>query len=256
MLACFKSRIRNGDLSMSLPEREQEFDVTRPVKRYGQGQRLGRLFRQRCVYLFLALIVLIIAEPFLLGDGRGRIALVLIHALVLVTACAALSGGSRLFPIAVALAVSLASVQVYSALGGDPLTPWFRWIVSTLLYAVVLGALFAYVLRREVMTTDKLWGGAAAFLLIGILWAGFYEVAQYIAPASFVLQGQGAELNLTNRIYFSFTVLTSTGFGDIAPVSDIAKTLCVLEQITGVLFLTIMIARLAGIYLPGAERSE
>jgi len=46
------------------------------------------------------------------------------------------------------------------------------------------------------------------------------------------------------------TLLTSTGFGDIAPVSDIAKTLCVLEQITGVLFLTAMIARLVVIYLP------
>ena len=120
----------------------------------------------------------------------------------------------------------------------------------------MLGALFAYVLRREVMTADKLWGAAAAFLLLGILWSGFYEVAQFIAPASFMLQGQPADLDLTNRIYFSFTVLTSTGFGDIAPVSDIAKTLCVLEQVTGVLFLTVMIARLAGIYLPGAERDE
>jgi len=38
--------------------------------------------------------------------------------------------------------------------------------------------------------------------------------------------------------------------------SDIAKTLRVLEQIIGVLYLTIMIARLAGIYLPGAARDE
>jgi hypothetical protein len=224
------------------------------VNRY--QQRVGRFFRQRCVYLFLALIALIMAEPFLQGSGHGRIALGVIHALVLIAACAALSRLHGMFSLAVALALPMAGMQVYSALGGEPFTPWYRWIISTALYAVVLGALFAYVMRREVMTTDKLWGAAAAFLLIGILWSGFYDVAQYIAPASFMLQGQPAELDLTNRIYFSFTVLTSTGFGDISPVSDIAKILCVLEQITGVLFLTVIIARLAGIYMPGGVRDE
>ena len=225
-----------------------------PVTR--SKQRLGRLFRQRCVYLFLALILLIMAEPFLVEVGRGRIALVFIHALVLVAACAALSQRATAFALAVVLAVPAVGIEVYSAFGGEPLTPWFHWIVSAALYALVLGALFAYVLRREVMTTDKLWGAAAAFLLLGILWTGFYEMAQFISPGSFMLQGQPVELDLTNRIYFSFTVLTSTGLGDIAPVSDIAKTLCVLEQILGVLFLTVMIARLAGIYLPGAARDE
>jgi len=226
------------------------------IDRYKRG--LGRVFRQRCVYLFLALIALIMAEPFLLhSGGRGRIALVSIHVLVLVAACAALSRRASMFVIAVVLALPLAGMEVlHLTVGSEFLTPWYRWGITTALYAVVLGALFAYVLHREVMTVDKLWGAASAFLLIGILWSGFYEVAQYITPASFMLQGKEIELDLTNRIYFSFTVLTSTGFGDIAPVSAIAKILCVLEQITGVLFLTIMIARLAGIYLPVLDRDE
>ena len=224
------------------------------VRRY--EQRLGRVFRQRCVYLFLALIALIMAEPFLQHPGYGRVALALLHALVLVAACAALARGPRMFSIAVALALPVAGMGAYSALGGEPVTPWIHWIASVALYAVVLGSLFTYVLHRDVMTADKLWGAAAAFLLIGILWIIFYEVAQFMTPASFTVQGQAADLDLTNRIYFSFTVLTSTGFGDIAPVSDIAKILCVLEQITGVLFLTVMIARLAGIYLPGVAGNE
>ena len=222
-------------------------------------KELGRLFRQRCVYLFLALIVLIMVEPLLFRFGRGWVALVLAHILVLVAACAALSRSAKAFSVAVALAVPLACVEVYStlaALAGEPATPWLRWTLGAMLYAVVLGALFTYVLRREVMTADKLWGAAAAFLLIGILWSGFYEVAQFVVPGSFLLHGKAADLDLTDRLYFSFTVLTSTGFGDISPASDISKVLCVLEQITGVLFLTIMIARLAGIYLPMPERHD
>ncbi len=53
-----------------------------------------------------------------------------------------------------------------------------------------------------------------------------------------------------DALYFSFTVLTSTGFGDIAPLGRQARAVCVVEQLVGVLFLAILIARLAGVYPP------
>jgi hypothetical protein len=46
------------------------------------------------------------------------------------------------------------------------------------------------------------------------------------------------------------TVLTSTGFGDITPLTRQARGMCMMEQITGSLFVAILIARLAGIYPP------
>ena len=55
-------------------------------------------------------------------------------------------------------------------------------------------------------------------------------------------------------IYFSFTVLTTTGFGDIAALSPQARSLANLESICGVLFVAILIARLVGVY-PGTSRS-
>ena len=57
-------------------------------------------------------------------------------------------------------------------------------------------------------------------------------------------------MGLSSFIYFSFTVITSTGFGDIAPLSRQARSLCVLEQVSGALFVAILIARLAGVYPP------
>ena len=45
-------------------------------------------------------------------------------------------------------------------------------------------------------------------------------------------------------------MLTSTGFGDIVPVHPVARMLSVLEQVAGVLFIAILIARLAGTYPP------
>ena len=51
-------------------------------------------------------------------------------------------------------------------------------------------------------------------------------------------------------VYFNFTVLTSTGFGDLTPLSRQARSLCIVEQIAGALFVAILIARLAGVYPP------
>jgi hypothetical protein len=61
-------------------------------------------------------------------------------------------------------------------------------------------------------------------------------------------------VSISEILYFSFTVLTTTGFGDIVAVHPIARMLCVLEQVVGVLFIAILIARLAGTYPPVERR--
>jgi len=68
--------------------------------------------------------------------------------------------------------------------------------------------------------------------------------------------GAAAKFAMAEFIYFSFTVLTSTGFGDLTPLSRQARSLCVVEQVVGALFVAILIARLAGVYPPGQREAE
>ena len=57
-------------------------------------------------------------------------------------------------------------------------------------------------------------------------------------------------------MYFSFTVLSSTGFGDIVPALRQARAVCVVEQLIGGLYVAILIARRAGVYPSrGRERA-
>ncbi len=53
-------------------------------------------------------------------------------------------------------------------------------------------------------------------------------------------------------MYFSFTVLTSTGFGEITPVSKMARSLIIIEQVLGVMYVAFLIARLANLYRQAA----
>jgi hypothetical protein len=65
-----------------------------------------------------------------------------------------------------------------------------------------------------------------------------------------MIVGQPGRLVYADALYLSITVLTSTGFGDVTPLTRAARGLCMIEQIAGALFTAILIARLAGVYPP------
>jgi hypothetical protein len=104
------------------------------------------------------------------------------------------------------------------------------------------------VLQRDVMTSDKLYGSVASYLLIAIFWAQLHGLIQYFYPGAYALGGTPKNLDTMDLIYFSFTALTTAGFGDIAPASIQSRFLTILEMVTGVMYVAILIARLIGIY--------
>ena len=83
--------------------------------------------------------------------------------------------------------------------------------------------------QHDVMTADRLFGAAAAYLMIGVLWAYLYAIVGYRYPGSFGVGGAATALTTYDYLYFSFTVLTSTGFGDITPLLRQARSLCVVR---------------------------
>lgn len=98
----------------------------------------------------------------------------------------------------------------------------------------------------ETVKGDTIKGGICVYLLIGFFWASVYDVVYNFDPHAFrSLSGADKQANL---IYFSFTTLTTTGYGDIAPVSAIARAFANGEAIMGVMYPAIFIARLVGLY--------
>ena len=150
-------------------------------------------------------------------------------------------------------------VLVFQALAiyNDDITKLFiSWSFGVAFYLLTLGYLLGYVFREDVITTDKLYGAAAAYLMLAILWTYTFALAQGGLPGAFLAGGSADRaLDFVELLYFSITVLTSTGFGDIAPLSPLARAFVTLEEIVGVLFVAILIARLAGIYPPRTRRS-
>ena len=210
--------------------------------------RLAQMLHQRCFLLFVALIVLLVAMPFVAETIHGRWLLGLFNLIVLGTAVAVV-GRSRLsFTIALLLGLPALAFQILALQSGLAGHFALTWGFAAVFYVFTLAHLLNYVLRRDLMTADKLYGAVAAYLLVAILWAFLHGVLQYFYPGAYAFGGTPKTLDMGELIYFSFTSLATVGFGDITPVLIQSRFLSILEAVTGVMYVAILIARLTGVY--------
>jgi len=218
---------------------------------------VSRIFYQRCFYLFVVLIGLITVVPFVPPTDYGRLALNAINLFLLIATIAAVGRTTMSFLVAILIAAPALWFQHKGLVLDDEGDLARSWMFSVVLYFLTTLYLLRYVFQPKVMTQDKLFGAAAAYLMLGVLWAYLYALVGHYYPNSYMVAGTAGGLGYTEALYFSITVLTSTGFGDITPLSRQARGVCMVEQIAGALFVAILIARLAGVYPPRSiQRDE
>ncbi len=119
-------------------------------------------------------------------------------------------------------------------------------------------SMIAWVVLRQVVGTnrvsrDTILGAACVYLLMGLAWASAYRVVYLLDSKSFRFpDGHIVGEALEERyefIYYSFVTLTTVGFGDVAPLTALARGLTTLEAVTGQLYIALLVARLVGLYV-------
>lgn len=203
---------------------------------------------QRCFLLFLALLGLLILMPFVTDTVHGRGLVGLLNVLVLVSAVAAVERSRISLVLAVVLALPTLGFQLLGLQSGLPAHFALFWGCAATFYAFTILHLLHYVLRRDEMTGDKLYGAVAAYMMIAIFWAFLFGVLQHLYPGAYAYHGAAKVLDMGELIFYSFTVLTTAGFGDITPVLIQSRFPTILEALTGVMYVAILIARLTGVY--------
>jgi Ion channel len=214
-------------------------------------RHVGWLYRMRSIYLLASLILFVLLVPRIGNDAefQDKILGNLLNMFILVAAVAAVGRTRLSFVVAVMFTLPVLGFQIAGLAFGDEDYLLWSWMFGATFYATTLVYLLRYVFSSDVMDADKLFGAAAAYMLLGMLWAYFYLISQYLNVNAFAVYGEvAAAMTSSDMIYFSYTTLTSTGFGDIAPLHPRTRALANLEQVCGTLFVAILIARLAGIY--------
>jgi len=212
--------------------------------------RIPRFRRFTSVQLLAALALLFFFFPFVEEVKGGDIIVSILLSLVLLCAVLAVADRKRALVIAVALAVPAIAGRWISHFRPDLVPPPVFLTAGLILIAFVVANLLRFVLRAPSVNVEVLCASISAFLMLGLLWTVAYWLVDQLDPAAFAFNTNEGRQSISgfNAFYFSFVTLSTVGYGDITPVSKVARMLAAMEAMTGLLYVAVLIARLVALY--------
>jgi voltage-gated potassium channel len=182
-----------------------------------------------------------------------------IFSLVVLISCLRAIARNRIFFIFMLVLslinVGIGSTEIFSQTDTDA----FKTVVlgfRLVYYLLVFGSIMGYVLDRGPVTGDKVAGAISAYILMGVFWSVIYALFLHLEPASFSLPEQLQTESIAGvwAIYFSFTTLTTLGYGDITPQLPAVQSYAVMEAACGQVFLTVLVARLVALQIIHSQK--
>jgi hypothetical protein len=212
---------------------------------------LEKFAENRFNNLLTVTILLFIFSPFLQTKDASQFLIVspFIYSVAIIAILKTIVTDKKRFYIycGIKLAVLLLDVCVYYEIINvfAEIIYIFSLIVRLVFFILFVLYLIKELFSTQKITSDTIKGGVCVYVLFGFAWTMIYKIVYMFNPASFSLQFR----EHWSFVYFSFTTLTTIGYGDITPVSSFARMLTSLEGMTGQLFLAIFIARLVGLHI-------
>jgi len=215
-------------------------------------------------FLFLTLLIcaFLLTSPLIVGSWPVQMVMeALLLATVLVTVSAN-PGWRKLRSVLVVLwLVSMAGTLMSVFSVRPDLWQWFRTFELLTLVpvlAVVAASMLAFVRRQQTLTIDSIFATVAAYLLLALLFAQLYLCLMTWDPASFSLPvaaaGRPTPLLQADMTYFSLVTLATVGYGDVLPVTHMARMLAMFQAVIGQFYLAVVVALFVGIY--SAQRRD
>jgi Ion channel len=242
-----------------MPEASQLKPVTPPPDTVEHPVRSGN-FRFSAAQFLIALVFLFIAFPFLELFKYGDNMEALLMTLVLVSGVLAVGRRRRTLVLAVVLVLPALAARWINMFQPDLMPPEVYLVPALAFIGFVMLQFLYFILRAPRVNSEVLCAGVSVYLLLGIIWMFAYILVARLNPidplhplklAAFAYNvGPPAIHSLTSfdAFYFSFITLSTVGYGDITPLSHIARTLAMTEAMTGTLYMAVLISRLVALY--------
>jgi hypothetical protein len=213
--------------------------------------------RHPCADLLIVQLLGILIYPFLSDQPLGRALFSTFALLVLALAVFAVRMTPALSWIAGMLGLPVVVLTVWEAVspGVESVVLWSS-IFHAAFYFYTAYALLRYMFDDHVVTTDELYATGATFTVVAWGFAYLYLAIEVIWPGSFTVVGDPlAAQAWFEMLYLSVTTMTSLGLSDIVPVRLHARSFVMLEQIAGMLYLALAVARVMALTVArGAAR--
>jgi len=219
-----------------------------------------RLIRQipRNAALLVALLFLIVMSPSVVTNGSGLLFELGFDA-ILLAGVYSIGPGKHRWPFLVLTVITLA-VRWGEHLSGAPSLDVTALFITVLWLVYAVSMIISHLFRRSDVDVDTILGAVVTYLLVAVAFTLVFEIIELRNPGSFsgIPDNAGShrqELG-SAMMYFSLVCITTMGYGDVVPVSSLARPLAVLEGVFGQLYLAVMIARLVGLHLVRERQTD
>ena len=218
------------------------------------GARLGS-FHFSAVELLITLVILLISAPFVAEFKQGEVIDAVLITALLVASVLAVGGSRRTFLRMSLLAGPALLFKWLHQLRPDLVSPGWFLAVALCFCSLVVWELLRFALRATRVNNEVLCASIAAYLMLGLIFAFGYMLTANLNPQAFAFTVPGAGkpvMNGQTAFYYSYVTLSTVGYGDIVPVSPLARTMSMTEAITGLLYTAVLIARLVALQTSNA----
>ncbi len=208
---------------------------------------LLRTRRHPSAILLLVQLLGMLLYPFIESTQAGHIGFNVFGIVVLGITTSMVRRTPGLAWISACIAVPIIILLVLQiAFGMHALLPWSSGL-EALFYFYAAGSLIAYMSKDRHASTDELFAAGATFTLLAWGFTHLFVLAQALQPGTFAAAVNPAEPRTWTQLnYLSFALLSSTGIGDVIPLTAHARALASVEMFVGLIYLAAVVARLIG----------
>lgn len=110
--------------------------------------------------------------------------------------------------------------------------------------SIIAYDILKHILEKKEVTLDLIFGAVSVYLLLGIIFGLAYLFIEQVSPGSFAAAqsiNPDGVFQLPDLMYYSFVTLGTLGFGDILPVSQVARSLSIIEAIFGIFYIAVLV---------------
>lgn len=220
--------------------------------RFARLRWLVLVRRHPSAILLLVQLAGLLLFPFIEDQPYGRALFGAFSVLVLVLTVWMVHRTPGLAWISACLAVPAVVFNVlYLAADMPVMLPWSAALEAAF-YFYAAGCLMAYMLDDRRATSDELFAAGATFTLLVWAFTYLFVLCEALQPGAFTATvDSDAPRTWTELLFLSFALFTSTGLGDVVPVTAHARSLASLEMFAGVMYLALVVSRLIGLTLRG-----
>jgi hypothetical protein len=195
----------------------------------------------------IALALLFIATPFIEDLPNGDLIEAVLLTLVMISSVLAVGGRRRTLLIALVLVLPAVLGKWSNHLRPDLISPAIFLTATVIFFIFIVMHLLRFIVLAPEVDVEVLCAGVAGFLMIGLLWMPVYLLIARFNPNAFAMPANSA-FDGFNAFYFSFMTLCTVGYGDVTPVTKLARMLAVIEAITGLFYMAVLVSRLVSMY--------